>query len=33
MKKLYMGFHRVILLPSGERNADRPIMKTEKEAE
>ena len=33
MKKLYTSFHRANLIPSGERNADRPIMKTEKEAE
>ena len=33
MKKLYVSFHRANLIPSGERNADRPIMKTEKEAE
>ena len=33
MKKLYTSFHRANLIPSGERNADRPIIKTEKEAE
>ena len=33
MKKLYMSFHRANLLLSGERNADKPIMKKEKEAE
>jgi hypothetical protein len=33
MKKLYTSFRRAILLPSGERNADKPIRKTVKKAE